>query len=198
MGTFLSFYIGNAPKYAIDAQLTDEVQACYGLISMQVFIIGLLNGFIYQPILTQLAVLWKEKQVKVFVKKVLLECVIVAGITAAALIGGYLLGIPVLSILYHTDLSAYKAELLILLVGGGFLALSGFLLVALTIIRMQTISVVGYLITAVLAYVLSPIMVRKNGVMGASVLYTILMFLLSILFAIMMGYKLIAAVKKEA
>ena len=197
LGTFLAFYIGNAPKYAIDAQLTDEVQACYGFISMPVFIIGLLNGFIYQPILTQLAVLWKEKKVAVFVKKVLLECVVVAGITAAALIGGYLLGIPVLSILYHTDLTDYKAELLILLVGGGFLALSGFLLVALTIIRMQTISVVGYLITAVLAYILSPVMVRKSGVMGASVLYTLLMLLLAVLFAIMMAYKLISAIKEK-
>ena len=197
LGTFLAFYIGNATKYAIDAQLTYEVQACYGFISMPVFIIGLLNGFIYQPILTQLAVLWKEKKVAVFVKKVLLECVVVAGITAAALIGGYLLGIPVLSILYHTDLTDYKAELLILLVGGGFLALSGFLLVALTIIRMQTISVVGYLITAVLAYILSPVMVRKSGVMGASVLYTLLMLLLAVLFAIMMAYKLISAIKEK-
>ena len=29
-GAFLSFYIGNAPKYAIDAALNDELQACYG------------------------------------------------------------------------------------------------------------------------------------------------------------------------
>lgn len=38
---FLSFYIGNAPKYAIDAQLSDELQACYGFIAMPVFVIEL-------------------------------------------------------------------------------------------------------------------------------------------------------------
>lgn len=42
--SFLSFYIGNAPKYAIDAVLTDELQACYGFIAMPVFVIGLLNN----------------------------------------------------------------------------------------------------------------------------------------------------------
>lgn len=46
LSAFLSFYIGNAPKYAIDAQLSDELQACYGFIAMPVFVIGLLNNFV--------------------------------------------------------------------------------------------------------------------------------------------------------
>ena len=46
-GSFLAQYIGNAPKYAIDAQLSDELQAYYGFIAMPVFIIGLLNNVIF-------------------------------------------------------------------------------------------------------------------------------------------------------
>ena len=38
--SFLSFFENNAPKYAIDACLTDEVQACYGFVAMPVFVIG--------------------------------------------------------------------------------------------------------------------------------------------------------------
>ena len=48
--TFLSYYIGNAPKYAIDSQLSDDLQAIYGFISMPVFVVGLLNSFIFNPI----------------------------------------------------------------------------------------------------------------------------------------------------
>ena len=50
VGLFLQFYIGNAPKYAIDAILSDNYQAIYGFIAMPVFIISLLNSMIFNPI----------------------------------------------------------------------------------------------------------------------------------------------------
>lgn len=196
LGSFLSFYIGNAPKYAIDAQLTDEIQACYGFIAMPVFVIGLLNSFVYQPILTKLAIFWREERYEKFIRRVLLECVVVAGITLFALTCGYLLGVPVLSWMYHTDLAPYKAELLILLLGGGFLALSGFLQVVLTTIRRQKSSVVGYLIVAILALFLSSGMVKKYGIRGAAVLYTTLMFVLSLIFALMIGFQFCRSIRK--
>ena len=65
-GAFLSFYIGNAPKYAIDSLLSDELQACYGFIAMPVFVIGLLNSFIFNPMLYKISKLWNEKKVKDF------------------------------------------------------------------------------------------------------------------------------------
>ena len=77
-GAFLSFYIGNAPKYAIDAMLTDELQACYGFIAMPVFVIGLLNNFIFNPMLYQMSVLWSEKRIKEFVKKTVIQTGIIA------------------------------------------------------------------------------------------------------------------------
>lgn len=93
--------------------------------------------------------------------------------------------------LYNTDLAPYKTELLVLLLGGGFLALSGLFVTIMTIIRIQNSQAIGYGIVAVCAYILSPIFVRKYAVMGASVLYLLLMILLCIIFAIMMmiGFK---------
>ena len=60
ISAFLSFYIGNAPKYAIDSQLTDELQACYGFIAMPVFVVGLLNGFVFVPVMYRLSFMWNE------------------------------------------------------------------------------------------------------------------------------------------
>ena len=192
-GAFLSFYIGNAPKYAIDAQLTDSAQACYGFIAMPVFVIGLLNNFIFNPMLYRLSLLWSERKVKTFIFKVVRQVGIIFAITIVCIVGAYCIGIPVLSILYNTDLHDYKTELLILLLGGGFLGLSGLLNAVITIIRCQEYLMWGYAIIAVLAFFMSNKIVSMYDVMGASVLYTLLMFGLCIIFSVM----LIVGIKKN-
>lgn len=184
-GSFLSFYIGNAPKYAIDSMLTDELQACYGFIAMPVFVIGLLNNFIFNPMLYHMSVLWNEGKIRQFVLKTLRQTGIVALITIVCIVGAYLLGVPVLSWLYNTDLAPYKNELLILLLGGGFLGLSGLLNAVITIIRYQKSLMWGYAIVAVIALLFSNKVVAAYGMMGAAVLYTMLMGILCIIFALL-------------
>lgn len=189
--SFLSFYIGNAPKYAIDSLLTDKLQACYGFISMPVFIIGLLNGFIFNPMLYHISQLWSEHHLKDFLKQLLLQMVYVVIITIVCILGAALFGIPVLSILYNTNLEPYKTELLILLLGGGFLGLSGVLNTIITIIRQQKKLFWGYLAIAILAYVFSRPVVRQYEMLGASLFYTSLMAGLCVCFIVILITELI-------
>lgn len=172
---FFSFYIGNAPKYAIDAVLTDELQACYGFIAMPVFIIGLLNNFIFNPMLYKISQMWNEKKVREFVWKIVIQTGIVVIITITCIIGAYFMGVPVLSWIYNTDLQLYKMELLILLIGGGFLGLSGLLTAVITIIRYQRKLMWNYAAMAILAYFFSGSIVEKYGMIGAAILYAVLM-----------------------
>lgn len=197
VGGFLSFYIGNAPKYAIDMYLSDEMQACYGFIAMPVFVIGLLNGFIFNPMLYKISLLWHNKDVKQFIKRIVYQSLIVVAITLACILGGYLLGIPVLSILYSTDLSDYKAELLILLLGGGFLGLSGWLNTVLTIMRYQYTVIFAYGIVAIIALIASKPIVAAYEVFGASVLYTGLMAILCLIFVLLIVYGLLKTTKQK-
>ena len=183
-GAFLSFYIGNAPKYAIDAALNDELQACYGFIAMPVFVIGLLNNFIFVPILYKMSCLWEERKVKKFIQMTFVQVIIIFVITLVCIIGAYLIGVPVLSVLYSTDLSPYKTELLILLLGGGFLGLSGLLNTMITIIRFQNSLLVGYGIIAAAALFLSDYFVQYWEMFGAALLYTMLMAALCIFFVV--------------
>lgn len=182
VGAFLSFYIGNAPKYAIDATLSDDLQACYGFIAMPVFVIGLLNSFIFNPMLYKLTRLWNSGKVKKFVIQTILQSGIVFLITIICIGGAYLLGIPVLSWLYNTDLSPYKTELLILLLGGGFLGFSGLLSAFITIIRCQKWIMWGYLFIAILAFIFSNPIVKMYRMLGAAILYTALMGGLCVIF----------------
>ena len=186
LGSFFSFYIGNAPKYAIDSILNDELQACYGFIAMPVFVIGLLNNFIFSPMIHRLSIVWIEGRMRQFYKIIFEQILVIAGITVICMGGAYMIGVPVLSVLYNTNLAPYKAELLILLLGGGFLALSGLLVTIITIIRFQKTLVFGYTFVAVLAYFLSPVLVRKYSMMGAAVLYLLLMMLLCMIFFVLM------------
>lgn len=186
LAAFLAFYVGNAPKYAIDSYLPQDIQAYYGFIAMPVFVVGLLNNFLYQPILTSLANDWVEKRRKQFVKRICRQIVIIFAITAVTLVGAYLLGIPVLSILYSADLSPYKNELLILLLGGGMLAVVGFINIILTILRHQKDLIWGYMFIAVMAYILSPIFVKQWNITGASWIYTILITALALIFAVVL------------
>lgn len=184
LSMFLSFYIGNAPKYAIDSQLSDELQACYGFIAMPVFVIGLLNNFIFNPIITSMAALWNEGKNREFGKKTLRQAIIVVLITMVCIAGAYLLGIPVLSFIYHTDLSAYKIQLILMLVGGGFLGLSGLLQTLITIQRAQKQLMGIYIFVALAALLLSNLVVREYGIDGAVYLYIALMLLLCIGFVL--------------
>lgn len=185
-GSFLAFYIGNAPKYAIDALLTDELQACYGFIAMPVFVIGLLNGFIFNPMLYRITCVWEERRLGEFTRQILLQIFYIVLITGICMIGAYLIGIPVLSFLYHTDLAPYKKELLILLLGGGFLGASGLLNAAITIMRKQKALLWGYLAVAVGALFLSKVSVQMWGMLGASMLYMVLMLGLCMCFAVIL------------
>ena len=165
--------------------LSDELQACYGFIAMPVFVIGLLNNFIFNPMLYQMSVLWNQRNVKKFVKKTMIQMGIVVVITVVCILGADWLGVPVLSVMYNTDLTLYKKELLILLLGGGFLGLSGLLNAVITIIRYQKSLMWGYVTIAILAFLFSDKVVGNYGLFGASVLYTALMGGLCIIFGLL-------------
>ena len=169
--------------------LTDELQACYGFIAMPVFVIGLLNNFIFNPMLYQMSSLWEQGKVREFLKRTLLQTGIVVLITLVCIVGAWLLGIPVLSWLYNTDLSPYKEDLLVLLLGGGFLGLSGLLNTVITIIRYQKSLMWGYAGIAALAFLFSDTIVRHHEMVGASVLYTVLMGGLCVVFAILLAIR---------
>ena len=67
---YLVIYIGNAPKYSIDAVLSSQEQACFNYIFMPVFVIGLLSRFIYQPLIGKMALLWHKGELRSFLSMV--------------------------------------------------------------------------------------------------------------------------------
>ncbi len=187
---FLSFYISNAAKYAIDGALVDEYQGWYGYISMPVLVIGMLNGFIFNPTLYALSKAWSEGEIGKYVKKAGLLLLAIAGITLGSVGGAYFLGVPVLSLLFGEDLSRFKWELLLLLVAAGFTAASDFMAAMITIMRRQRMLLYGYGCTALLALLLAKGMVLRFQMMGAALLFTLLEVCLCLFFVVIIIYGL--------
>ena len=189
LALFLLFYIGNAPKYAIDAVMDDVAQAQYGYIAMPVFVVGLLANFIYNPIIASLSEDWAQGRVKKFARRFALQVLIIVGITVVCIVGAWAIGVPVLNLLYNTELAPYKGDLLILLVGGGFLATATLFTTGLTIIRSQNKLIPGYVGVSIAALVLCTPAVSTGGIHGASLIYLAFMAVLAVWFGVVFSFE---------
>ena len=195
--TFLSNYIGVAPKNAIDRIMDDTSQAIYGYVSMPVFVVMLLASVVFNPVLLKISFIWSDRKFGEFVKQVIIQVFVIVGISVTCLVGAYLLGVPVLSFLYNTDLAPYKTDLMLIVTASGMLAFATLFMNVLTVMRKQAVIISGYFIVAVLATVFSDKAVKDGGIRGAVIFYLILLILLSVFYTIMFIVSM-AGEKKKA
>ncbi len=187
---FLNMYISNAPKYAIDAYLTEEMQAIYNMVFMPAFVIQLVAHFIFNPIITTYAEVWQEKNYTKFRRLVLRQCTVIMGLELLAVVVALTIAIPILSWFFGTDLSDYKTELLVVVIGGGMLAYSVFFNTVITIVRLHKTLLYSYVATALAALLLSKFFVINYGIMGAVAMYAVLMTILGSVLAAITFWKI--------
>lgn len=178
LGSFLLMYVVNAPRYGIEAVMPKESQTFYSILFMPAMVINLLSGFVFKPLLNTLASLWAKGSHRSFSRIMARGLLVVLAVTTIALLIGYWLGIPVLSFVYGVDLNGYRPELMVFLVGGGFNAAAVIEYYGLVTMRRQKAVIVGYGITAFVAFVTVNPIIESQGIWGASILYACLMALL--------------------
>ena len=180
LSMFLLMYIVNTPKYAIDSLGTEQEQACYAILYLPAQVIALFSTYIFKPMLNGLTENWQNKNFQSFFGLIVKVSIGLAGVTVLGMLGAYLLGIPILSLLSSLDLSSYRGALTVIMLGGGFSALASMLTQVLTIMRRQKAIMLGYLITTGASLVVPYLVVGQFGASYASVGYFILMLLLSV------------------
>lgn len=188
---FLNMYISNAPKYAIDSYLTEELQAIYNMIFMPAFAVMLIANFIFNPILTTYARLWitaTEESLKQLKNQIRKQVFVIAGLTVLGIAVAATIGIPVLSFIFGVDLGSYKTELVIVMIGGGALAYATYFSTVITVIRLQKTLIVCYVIIALAAKLMSKYFVLGYGLLGAAAMYAFLMIVLAVLLCIITGW----------
>jgi len=196
VGMFLNTYVSNAPRYAIDTYLTDDIQAVFSSIFMPVFVVQVAAQFIFNPLITSYAHMWNKKtkaSYDAFVKRIIKMSWLVIGLAVLGLIVAATIGIPVLSAIFKLDLSPFKKELCIIMLGGGPLAFSVYFNTVIAIIRAHRSLIACYGGTSLLALALSKTFVEGHGITGASWMYALLMTVLALSLLVVM----LARLRKE-
>lgn len=187
----LDFYIFSASKYAINHHMADRDLAVYGAIFMPTSVINLVAGFVIRPYLTKLSICWETGRTVQFQTILRRLSAVIAGLTVLAVGGAWILGIPVLSLLYSNlsyALGTCRPALLLIILGGALNAFMNLFYYSLIIMKKQRLILAGYGLTAALAAALSGPFVRRGGIFGGSLIYMLMMAVLMVLFGLFTLY----------
>lgn len=180
----LRAYTVNAPKYAIDRVLGDAAQNRYGILFLPAMVINLFGTFLFYPKLHELTEDWKcgrYRKLSAYIRR--LMCIL-AGATVAGMAAAVFLGIPILSALYNTPLGGDRGVMALLMLFGGLNAAEIFLYYVVVSIRKQVLPVIVYAASSALSAVLSALLVRTGGLIGAGLMLVIVFSLITVTYGI--------------
>lgn len=184
--SFLSLYVLNSSRYAIDGLLSDDYQTIFGIIFMPSMVMSLLSQFVIHPYLVKIKDFIKNNDY-ISLNKIVTKLILVFSLLSGCFIFGcYLLGIPLLELLYGINLSAYKWEFMLIIIGAvfyGLVILISYVLIALRKTKSQFILL---LIVSLLAICTSHYLVIKFKLLGASINSFFLMMIIFIIYLIIL------------
>lgn len=184
LASFLSMYLVSAPRYATAYYLDDEAVGYFAILYMPAVAINLLSLLVFRPLLTRMARRWVEADHSGFYAVVRRALLTVLGASVLVAAAAWLIGVPLLGLVFHVDVSPYRPELMVLVLGGALNSVSVVLYYALTTMRRQNLVFVGYVLAAVAITVACVVLVPRLELMGACLAYVISMATLCASFAL--------------
>lgn len=174
---FLSVYVVNSPKYALDGRVNESLQAIYGIIVMPGTVISLCAQYLMHPFLPDISNKYLEKD-RCGLKKTILNLLLsVTLIGILSIMLAFLFGPPVLSLIYSVDLTNYRFDLVVVLIGAICSALCMIFSAVLTTVRKTFIQFVIYIIIALIGFLISPVLINVFSLFGAALSYMIIMLI---------------------
>lgn len=179
---FFSVYIVNAPKYAADSVLTNSMQAVFGIVLMPATLVSLAVQYLIQPYLKKMAIYYERGDINRFNNIIMKLFLFTVVFGIVCLVGAYILGIPVLSLVYGINLIEYRIQLEIIILGAIFYSLSIILSAAMITTRYTFIQFLIYVLTAIIGFVLSNFFISIFKLNGAVLSYILIMLTQFILY----------------
>lgn len=180
--TFLVQFILNEPKYTIDSLMNDSMQTIYGIISMPATFMVLCSQLVIQPFLGNMTLQLQNKSYKEFLRLNIKVIVFIVLVGIVAVIACYFIGIPILEFIYGISLKRYLNSLLIIIMGSVFFGISYICSTSLTTMRRTFIQVIFYIVISIIIVILSRVLIIDYGILGASISYSVSMFVLGVIF----------------
>ncbi|HEM5335274.1 TPA: lipopolysaccharide biosynthesis protein, partial [Streptococcus suis] len=193
---FLINYIFSEPKLAIDELLEvgkgfEGMQRDFNVLFMPTFVLNLLF-IVLRPLLTQLSLYWTNKEYVKFNMQIKRITLALLGLEFIVLLGGYVIGLPILGLVFGVNLLNYKMVFMILLLGGLFNLFATLIDNIMTIYRKQRLLVIANIVAFVISKLITTNLVNKYGLVGASV-----SFLISMVAFFSLSFIIYIYVKKE-
>lgn len=196
-GTFLTMYLLNAPKYAIEQYLNNEIQGIYGMILMPASILPLFAQFILAPTITELTRDYKESKLMKMNQIEHRSIRLIIGFGIFAIVVAYLIGIPVLNFIYNVDLSQYQIDLILILIAYIIYAIGFVKTTILTIYRNIKEQFGIYLLVSIVALIVSTIFIKQWQERGVVSAYLLIMIFYGALSTITKYYQYRRKVRKN-
>ena len=180
VAAFLLMYLGNAPKYIMDAMVSDEEQTYFNIIFMVTFAVNLMSVFVFNPLLRKMSVLWNGKmsiKLQNYVTRILfyITGMVIVGIVFANFVGRNLLGW-----IYGVSLDQYNTELILLLVAGGLLSVLNLMNVIFVMIRQQNVLLILCVAASFMLLLFGKMVLQSAGILGLCLLYMLVLGVLDI------------------
>lgn len=142
--------IANLPKLIADQKYTDSQVGYFGILMMIPTVMLLMGQLLIQQNLTKIT---KQYHIGNFstVKRIIGRMFIrIALLATICCVGAYLLGVPVLNLIYGLDFCAYKNMMILLIIAGMFNVFATILSVVLTVMEKTNQQLQLYLVVMVL------------------------------------------------
>jgi len=149
---FLITYLANVSKYAMEHFSSDAEQGYFNMLFTPVLVVNLLSTMVFRPLITEMAGRLEKGKVADYRTLVRRQEGVILLIGAAVLLAVYFIGLPVLSLFYGSNLSAYRLPLLLMMAGGIFSAFSSFYNVCIVTLRGQKQVLILTAVAAAAAY----------------------------------------------
>ena len=183
--TILCVYIINAQKYIMTYFSSNELQSIFGMIIMPGTIVSLLGNYILYPFVNKITNNLKEHKIKNIVKITIMICMTLLIIGLLMMIILFFAGIPILNFIYAINLMEYKMAFLILFVGAILSAISIIISNVLTILRDNNRQLIIYAFVSIVTTIASIILIKSNGILGASIAYCLSQVICLVLFIVL-------------
>lgn len=182
--TFLNMYLANAQKLTITYFVSDDIQTIFSILIMPATVLSLISGYLTMPFINKLKDDLKNTDYKSFYNLSFKIVLLLIGCGVLCTLGIYLIGVPILNIIYDIDLSNYQLLLAVVMIGATFNACVAAISSILVLKSKNFIQTIFFVIVSVVGTILNIILIKNNEINGAVYSYLIIYFILFLLYGL--------------
>jgi len=182
--SFLAMFILNSPKYVIDIYLDNELQGIFGIIFMPSSFMSMVSIYFIHPFLNEITECIKCNNYKGLSSIIFRLSIIIVIFGLIVSFVAFLIGIPLLELMYDINLVNYKFDLLIIMIGTIWYSLYSLLSSIFIAMRYNVYQVTILIIISIFSYFICNMLISKYSILGASYSYFFIMLVQLVIYVV--------------